>query len=569
MGNQRIIAKALLDWTKNSKTTFLEANEELTAIAEKRGISLPSPDLAIFKTIYAELDVPNRNGVRLPRSAVERGLPSLVGKQINFDHEGSGHICGWILDGKIENNFIVVYGAFFKSMFRGEFEEVRDKFEKGQLFVSFEIHKYTANGDSASRQLSDGSIELHTVHFAGCGLLMNEQPACPKAEVLKLLASTKASAETIKETTPSGELIYAELAYNEDELKEVYSKVKEEKDITFDIAMAYYYSSEEEKSKVTEEAAEWTTKFINELPDDAFAAVEPAYYDGTYTNKDARHLPHHDGHGDLGKTKSNKNLDLPHYKNALARVNQIKPVTDSIEKDRLIEGATNHLDNHKNALEAKANEEGRETILENDKEIAESVTVTTEEVVTTVTNDNTETTIEQKVEKVGTVTQETVAEDGTTTKVVEEVNQVVTYTVDQMQEQMAIAAKLEADLKVAQDELNKIKSELEKAATELKVKCYSEEDLKKAIQEAKEYAQKVTARRISLGDTECQITEADLADDTKFENLTLKMEVEKLKVENASKVDKSKLVASLENQLTPSEKFSIGKFIDSRCWNKK
>jgi hypothetical protein len=64
--------------------------------------------------------------------------------------------------------------------------------------------------------------------------------------------------------------------------------------------------------------AEWTTAYINELPDSSFAYVEPCYGKEN-DNKNARHLPYKDKGGAV---------DLPHLRNALARVNQIKLICD-------------------------------------------------------------------------------------------------------------------------------------------------------------------------------------------------------------------------------------------------
>ena len=68
-------------------------------------------------------------------------------------------------------------------------------------------------------------------------------------------------------------------------------------------------------SKPLEKAAQWTTQFINNLPNSSFAVVETGYKDGM--NKNARHLPFKDGGG---------KVDLPHLRNALARANQVKNV---------------------------------------------------------------------------------------------------------------------------------------------------------------------------------------------------------------------------------------------------
>lgn len=56
-------------------------------------------------------------------------------------------------------------------------------------------------------------------------------------------------------------------------------------------------------------AKQWTRKYINSLPDSAFASIETAP-DG----KKVRHLPHHDRSG---------HVDLPHVRNALSRLPQV------------------------------------------------------------------------------------------------------------------------------------------------------------------------------------------------------------------------------------------------------
>jgi hypothetical protein len=70
----------------------------------------------------------------------------------------------------------------------------------------------------------------------------------------------------------------------------------------------------------------WTVKYKNSLPDSSFAVIEPAYLKGEIQNKSCRHLPYRD---DTGK------IDMPHLRNALARVNQIKPITNSITTEEL------------------------------------------------------------------------------------------------------------------------------------------------------------------------------------------------------------------------------------------
>lgn len=93
--------------------------------------------------------------------------------------------------------------------------------------------------------------------------------------------------------------------------------------------------------------AEWTTAYVNNLPDSSFAVIEPAYKSGDTENKSARHLPFKDADG---------KVDLPHLRNALARVNQIKPVTDSISAEELQERARSTLEKFRDRLETESNE---------------------------------------------------------------------------------------------------------------------------------------------------------------------------------------------------------------------
>jgi hypothetical protein len=103
MNDKLIISQALLEIAKNSVTSFLETgkeDKEIIEAAQKIGILLPSPDLIVMKTIYAEIDKVNLNGVILPKKAVEKGLPTLLGKQCNWEHEGAGFVCGYTISAK-------------------------------------------------------------------------------------------------------------------------------------------------------------------------------------------------------------------------------------------------------------------------------------------------------------------------------------------------------------------------------------------------------------------------------------------------------------------------------------
>lgn len=66
------------------------------------------------------------------------------------------------------------------------------------------------------------------------------------------------------------------------------------------------------------ELEKWSRKYINDLPDNAFAYIEPGGEkdeSGKTTPRSLRHLPYKDKNG---------NLDAPHTRNALARLKQTK-----------------------------------------------------------------------------------------------------------------------------------------------------------------------------------------------------------------------------------------------------
>lgn len=84
------------------------------------------------------------------------------------------------------------------------------------------------------------------------------------------------------------------------------------------VKLAYINNSDEVGiDMLVEMLREWDTAYINDLPDSSFAVIETDYKEGKIDNKQARHLPYKDKNG---------SIDLPHLRNALARVNQIKPV---------------------------------------------------------------------------------------------------------------------------------------------------------------------------------------------------------------------------------------------------
>jgi len=407
MENKKLIAEALLEIAKNSSTTIIEVAEdkELIEAAQKIGIVLPSPDLAVLKTVYAEIDKVNRNGVVLPRNAVEKGLPTLIGKQINWEHEGSGRICGYTIDAKINDDKIEIIGVVFKSLFPEEMDLVKEKFADKKLAVSFEIwNRNPEDGKSVVHELENGFHAIDPIIFHGTGLLMTNQPACPKAFVYKLLAKKEIEeAEKIVDKIFSEDLIYAQMAIEEPKCKGC-NPCTCEKDK--EVIIVEEIKLEESKERLCPECKQPLKDEEKDLCSECLKKKEQS-----------------------SETQA-----------------EVKPEeTKTEEKSEVAETKPEEI---------KAEETKEEVIVEEKKEEATTITVTQEK--TTVDEIKPEGEIISTVEKIETLT---VNDEGKEVQKVEtEIKTVVTYTLVEM-EQKVQEAKVE---------LQKIVEEKDKEITQLK-----------------------------------------------------------------------------------------------------
>jgi hypothetical protein len=395
MNTTKQIASYLYEWAKESKNEFIEiaVDSELIKVAEKMNLVIPSPDIAILKTTYAQTDVANRNGVVLKKEDVEKGLPTLIGKQCNWSHRGAYHVCGWILDAKLEKDLIIVYAAIYKSLFIEEFSKVKDLFEKNKLSVSFEIWNKTESGETAVHSFTDNTVYISPIIFHGMGILIeeDEKPACPKAYAQKLLAifnnKTISEAEKIVEKIFEPELIFASLAVHKPICSQCGTCHCEEVDKVDELFIESDYEGGE-----IEEAKKLTTEQRNALPDSDFALIQEK--DG----KKIRRFPIN---------------DEAHVRNALARLPQAKDLTEEERAEAL-----------KNILK-RAKELNMEEIVKKYEKAEEIVSV--EEPTST-----TEATEEPKTEK-------TPAETKTTTEpVVAETNAEETPNVEETQQAQVV-----------------------------------------------------------------------------------------------------------------------------------
>jgi len=112
--------------------------------------------------------------------------------------------------------------------------------------------------------------------------------------------------------------------------------------------------------QATMQEAEWDTAFINDLPDSAFAVISKGGEkdeQGKTVPRSLRHLPHHNAQG---------GLDLPHLRNALARL----PQTDLSADDRA--EAKRHLCAHAKESEIVSDVCGEEPSKQQQEALKES-----------------------------------------------------------------------------------------------------------------------------------------------------------------------------------------------------
>jgi len=632
-------------------------------VAKKKGISVDNPSLAFFSSILCEIEKANANRIRLEEGATYEAVDSLIGCQVNLNHIQKNAIVGFIFDAFInKKKQVCISCVFFKKIYSLEYEHAKKLFAKGELTMSYEL---TADSDTIEK-LSDGTRRVHDFYFTGAGLLLGEEPACENAIVYEfakkmenkrqeLIFASQRNLNNIsqpkqKEITSILASLISQLHLEENKmdlvakydceclkcgniissdqhckdikcpkcggemrrkdrpgsgqnanLNELFANVQKEEDINFELAMSFYYASEEEQNQINEEAKKWTRKFINSLPDSAFAVIEPAYPEKT-DNKNARHLPHHDGEGDLGKNKSNANLDLPHLRNALARMSQIKPITDSISAEDLQKKAESHLNRHKDALEqseeggknivtieeikAKLSEELGDLVkdwtdedFQNEEKIAEARKVKTEQASVK--------TEEQKAEKTVIETKETVVRkdtvddekknetveaeyeievkrDGQVIRTEKQKSEVV-YMFAQVEAIKADYEKqineLKATLEVKNSEIAEVRANAEKIA-KLKIenesneftKEFKDEDWLNAekLEEAKNLQarkEKIQANKEALKDNEFakDFTDDDYANDDKVSNVKLQAELKA----------KEEKIKELEAKVVPEKKEDV------------
>lgn len=187
----------------NAKTFLATDEQTIQEVAQRVGIQLPSNNVALFQSIYANAnEEANLNGVRLTAEAVEKALPTLIGAQANLNHSadaapyGAGFLVGIILAAWVDaNKDINIIFSFAKNVYQEDYQRAIDLMQAGKLSVSFEL---LAERDTQERK-KDGTVLLHDVEFTGVGLLLDSSPAYPKAKVYEMAQTYKNRANSEKE----------------------------------------------------------------------------------------------------------------------------------------------------------------------------------------------------------------------------------------------------------------------------------------------------------------------------------------------------------------------------------
>ena len=366
-----------------------EDSTELLDIVRKRGVAVPSVHLGFFKTIYAKIEEPNLNGIRLARKAVVDGISGLIGSQVNFEHLGAGFVMGSILDAWIEGDDIQVVYSMYKSLYPDEYERSIELAKEGQLSVSFEL----MSERDTQENLKDGTIRLNDIDFIGMGHLMDNPPAEPSAKISEFAKRTKERLSQIS-NVKDRELVCASI--NEQACDEVLADGHGEEDdkmpelfIVTTSDDRHFHVAEMDfdgngitisghgegkhpephkivnwqiqvaknadpktgkhthrimndiiatiKEHIQVRADKWTSDIYNNFPDSSFAVIEPAYLNGETGDKKARHLPF---------LYRNGRFDLTNYRIALDKLDSILPVTNSITTEELRKRAKEELDKH-------------------------------------------------------------------------------------------------------------------------------------------------------------------------------------------------------------------------------
>jgi myosin heavy subunit len=244
------------------KVYVASSSSRIKEVAEKFGIVLPSTHTALFQSVYAAIEEPNGNGIRLEKGAVEKALPGLIGSQVNLEH--TDFMVGIILSAWLnDSNEIEIVFTFARNIFKEDYIRALEKMQEGTLSVSFEL---MSERDS-QEILADGTVRLNDIDFQGVGLLIDAKPAYEKALVYDLAKMYKERVEQCKthELVCAKEIIKSfDNILNEQKGGNIMSDVKkEELEVKSEDVKAEEVKSEEQKSDSKETTNEEAKMIIH------------------------------------------------------------------------------------------------------------------------------------------------------------------------------------------------------------------------------------------------------------------------------------------------------------------
>jgi hypothetical protein len=226
-----------------------------------------SDGVSFYQVAASHADVRNRNGRIYTSRELQNSAASLSERPLNINHDPKRMLPfpeNQVLAARYENGVV-------ECIIQVADPKVQRQIESG------EINHVSIEGLYLDDSKNTGDTEFPTsLHFRALALLTrDDEPGDPHAKILK---------------------DHHRALFLHGEIKErLCLKMLEEK-------------------KTLE--AEWTTSYINNLDDDAFAYIEPGGKkdeEGKTVPRSIRHLPYKDTNGDV---------DLPHLRNALARLSQ-------------------------------------------------------------------------------------------------------------------------------------------------------------------------------------------------------------------------------------------------------
>lgn len=232
-----------------------------------------------------------RNGIKYVAEELEKSAVTLKNKPILKDHVNSvDSIIGKVVNAIYDKN---IRGITFEGKVMDK--DIRNKIEKG-LITSVSVGAMVKNLAEEKLDNDEKVLKAQGIDFVELSLVA--VPADPNAGFAKAIAE----------------------AY----------KIKED---------------EEEDDDIMITEAVWDTKYINDLPDAAFAYIAPGGEkdkEGKTKPRSLRYLPHHTANVKSGA--ENNTVDIPHLRNALARAPQAK-IPPAAKKSAIA-----HLEKHAKAL---------------------------------------------------------------------------------------------------------------------------------------------------------------------------------------------------------------------------